>query len=309
MASPRRAALTLPLFAALAASCGGAVPDSGIEASLRLTGAGVQYVPGALLDDPAAVGPAVHGISASGNIFPGAIGRSISGSVETGSSAVLIGLDGDLGHYIVPVTGLDIDNPPDLQFSAQASLARTTPVGADKIRVRAVGPDGNVGPGTTQGLTVQAAAVTGTLVVSLSWDTEADLDLHLVTPSLTGDGKPVELWSGNRTTLLPRSPLEGGSYTDDELAMAGIFDFDSNSQCVIDGLLNENAYWTAPPPPGHYIVRVDAFSMCGQTAAHWTVTVTEGGVPVGTFVGVATDPDTRFAHGAGTGLDVFEFDL
>jgi hypothetical protein len=267
-------ALALPLLAACAASCGGASPDSGIEAALRLSGAGVQYVPGTLLDDPAAVGPAVHGISASGHIFPGAVGRSITGSVETGSSAVLLGLVGDIGHYIVPVTGMDVDNPPDLQFSAQASLAKTIPAGANLIRARAVGTDGSIGPAEAQGLTVDAQAVTG-----------------------------------NRSSLPPRTPLEGGAYTDDELATAGVLDFDSNSQCVIDGLLAENVSWQVPPPSGHYIVRMDAFSMCGQGAAHWAVSITEGGVPAGTYVGVATDADTRFAHGAGAGINVVEFDL
>jgi hypothetical protein len=297
----------LPFAIIVAASCGGASPESGIEAALRLSGPGVQYVPGTLLDDPAAVGPAVHSISASGNVFPGAVGRSVSGSVEMGSSSVLVGLVGDLGHYIVPVTGMDIDNPPDLQFSAQAALARTAPAGSDAIRVRAVSVDGRVGPAAAQTLTVQATPVTGTLVISLVWDTEADLDLHVVTP--TADGKTAELWSGNRSTLRPRSPLEGGAYTDEELATAGVLDFDSNAQCVIDGLLNENAYWKVPPPAGHYIVRVDTFSMCGQGAAHWTLTVTDNGVPVGTYVGVSTESDTRFAHGAGAGLNVLEFDL
>ena len=306
--APGRAVM-MPALALLAASCGGASPDSGIEAWLQLSGAGVQYVPGPLVDDPSAVGPAVHSISASGRIFPGAVGRSISGSVQTGASAVLLGLDGDIGHYIVPASAMDVDNPPDLMFAATAALAQTTPLGPTTMRVRAVAPDGSVGPAMSQCVTVQATAVTGTLVVSLTWDTESDLDLHVVTPPLTDGGKPIELWSNSRTTLLPRSPLDGGPYSDDELATAGILDFDSNSQCLIDGLLNENAYWTVPPPSGHYIVRVDAFSMCGQPAARWMVTITLDGSVLGTYVGVATDSDTRFPHGAGAGLTVAEFDL
>jgi hypothetical protein len=151
--------------------------------------------------------------------------------------------------------------------------------------------------------------VTGALVISLSWDTEADLDLHVLTPSPTAGGKPVELWSRNRTTLLPRSPLDGGPYTDEELATAGILDFDSNSQCAIDGLRVETASWQVPPPPGHYVVRVDTFSMCGQAAARWTMTVTLDGAPIGIYAGVSTDSDTRYPHMAGAGLDVLEFDL
>jgi hypothetical protein len=308
MAAPRAIHLVHGL-ALLAASCGGTTSDSGIEASLQLSGAGVQYVPGPLLDDPSAVGPLVRGISTSGRISPGTVGRSVSGSTSGDAATVLLGLDGDAGHYIVPVSGPDIDNQPDLLWSATAALAQTAPVGSALLRARAVASDGTVGPGVAQALTVQATAVTGTLVIALTWDTESDLDLHVITPAMTSDGKLIELWSNSRTTLPPRSALDGGPYTDDELAMAGIYDFDSNAQCLIDGVLNENAYWTTPPPSGHYIVRVDAFNMCGQPAARWKVTITVNDQVLGTYLGTATDADTRFPHGAGAGLTVAEFDL
>jgi len=302
----KRALVVLGL---LGASCGGATSDTGIRAWLQLSGAGVQYVPGPLLDDPAAVGPVVRSVSASGKIFPGAVGRTVSGSASPEAATVLVGLDGDMGHYIVPMSGPDADNQPDLLWSANAALSASAPTGPVLLRARAVASDGTEGPGTSQALTVQTAAVTGTLVVALTWDTESDLDLHVVTPATTSDGKLIELWSNSRTTLPPRPALEGGAYTDEELAMAGIYDFDSNSQCVIDGLRNENVYWTVPPPSGHYVVRVDTFSMCSQQQARWTVTITLGGQPLGTYTGISTDADTRFSHGAGAGLNVAEFDL
>lgn len=281
-----------------------------MEAGLRLTGTGVQYVPGELVDDPAASGPRVHAINAVFHVASGAVGRTVTGTVEQSASAVLVGLVGDTGHYVVPISGFDVDNPPDLQFSALASFSRTLVPGNTALRARAVAPDGTIGPGATQRLSVDGPATTGTLVISLDWDTEADLDLHVVTPSLVPDGKPVELWSGNRTTLLPRSPLQGGPYTDDELATAGVLDFDSNAQCSIDGILRETASWQVRPPAGHYIVRVDTFSMCGQAAARWTLTATLNGESIaGTYAGVSTDSDTRYPHKAGGGLTVVEFDL
>lgn len=308
MAAVMRTRATFAATALLAASCAGAGSESGIQADLRLIGAGVQYVPSPLLDQPDATGPAVHGVSASGHVFPGATGRSIGGAVAAGTSAVLIGLDGDVGHYIVPVSGQDLDTPPDLNFSAQAAFAQTLSLGPHLLRVSAVSVDGARGPSALQGFSVDATPITGALTISLVWDTEADLDLHVVAPP-TAEGKTIELWSGNRSTLLPRSALEGGPYTDEELATAGVLDFDSNSQCVIDGRRNENAVWTVPATPGHYIVRVDAFSMCGQPAARWTLTGVLDGTLLGTYAGVFTDSDTRFAHGAGAGLSVFEFDV
>ncbi len=303
-----RARFTLVAATLLAASCAGASSESGIQADLRLSGAGVQYVPAPLLDQVDAMGPAVHGVSASGHVFPGATGRSIGGAVAEGTAAVLIGLDGDVGHFIVPVSGQDLDNPPDLNFSAQAAFAQTLSLGPHLLRVSAVAVDGTRGPSALQAFSVDATPVTGALTISLVWDTEADLDLHVVAPP-TAEGKSIELWSGNRSTLLPRSALEGGPYTDEELATAGVLDFDSNSQCVIDGRRNENAVWMVPPTPGHYVVRVDAFAMCGQPAARWTLTGVLDGTLLGTYAGVFTDSDTRFAHGAGAGLSVFEFDV
>lgn len=300
--------LTPALLAA--GGCAGASTESAVEAGMRLTGMGVQYVPGELVDDPAASGPLVHGISAVFHVAPGAVGRSVSGTVEQGSSAVLVGLVGDVGHYIVPISGFDVENAPDLQFTAQASFSRTLLPGMTALRARAVAQNGTVGPSATQRLSIDDVAATGTLVISLTWDTEADLDLHVVTPSPIPDGKPVELWSGNRTTLQPRSPLEGGPYTDEELVTAGVLDLDSNSQCLVDGLLRETASWQVPPPAGHYIVRVDTFSMCGQAAARWTLTATLNGESIaGTYAGVSIDSDTRYPHKAGAGLKVLEFDL
>jgi hypothetical protein len=312
--SRRRAAL---LFAPalLATACGGASPANPVEAWLRLSGTStqsVQYVPGALPDEPVTPGgPAIHMVGAPSRVTPGAAGRSLSGSAEQGASAVLIGLEGDVGYYVVPVNGLDTDNPPDVQFTAQATFSTSIPIGPALVHFRGVSPAGLVGPVRSEAMSVDALQpVTGTLVISLTWDTEADLDLHVVTPSPMADGKPVELWSGNRTSLPARSPLEGGPYTDEELAAAGIFDFDSNSQCTIDGRRLETVSWQVPPPAGHYIVRVDTFSMCGQAAARWTLTATLNGESIaGTYAGVSIDSDTRYPHKAGAGLKVVEFDL
>ena len=293
-------------------SCGGTSPESPLGAALRLTatnGKPLQYVPGPLVDEAGAVGPAVRAISAAFRVAPGTAGRSLNGTAEHTAATVLVGLDGDVGHYIVPVGGTDLDNPPDVTFGAQASFAPTLPLGSAVLRARAVSVDGALGLSTAQALSVEEAGDTGTLVITLTWDTEADLDLHVVTPPTKADGKPVELWSGNRSTLLPRSALEGGAYTDAELATAGTLTFDSNAQCTIDGLRKEVASWQVPPPAGHYVVRVDTFSMCGQAAARWNLTATLDGAPIGTYAGVSTDSDTRYPHRAGGGLQIFEFDL
>src|SRR5580765_4425148 len=102
-------ALFLPLLATGAAACSDASSDPGLNAMFRLSGTGVQYVPGTLGTEPAEDMPTVLVPNLSTNIiFPGAVDRSLTGSA-VGSTAVLIGLDGDIGHWIAP-TGLpDMD--------------------------------------------------------------------------------------------------------------------------------------------------------------------------------------------------------
>src|SRR5205823_3114082 len=60
-------------------------------------------------------------------IFPGAVDRSLTGSA-VGSSAVLIGLDGDIGHWIAP-TGLpDTDVMGAFDFQARFSISPLLPL-------------------------------------------------------------------------------------------------------------------------------------------------------------------------------------
>ena len=86
-------------------------------------------------------------------------------------------------------------------------------------------------------------------------------------------------------------------------------DFDSNASCVIDGRRQENVVWKVPPPSGHYVARVDAFSMCSELAAHWSVDVRLGGAIVAHAQGSSFDSDTRFGHDRGAGVLAVEFDV
>ena len=85
---------------------------------------------------------------------------------------------------------------------------------------------------------------------------------------------------------------------------------DFNGNCVIDGRRQENVYWTATPPSGHYIARVDTYSMCGTALATWHVAATLSGQSLGLGTGFSHDTDAAyFAHGAGAGLTALEFDI
>jgi hypothetical protein len=88
----------------------------------------------------------------------------------------------------------------------------------------------------------------------------------------------------------------------------GVLDFDSNEDCQIDGRDLENVVWTGQPPAGHYIVRVDAFSLCGQMSAAWHAIAYTPQATLGEASGVLTGAATRGAPTAGAGLTAFEFD-
>ena len=118
--------------------------------------------------------------------------------------------------------------------------------------------------------------------VTLSWDTDADVDLHVVDPS--GE----EIYYGNR-----------------ESASGGMLDLDSNAACSTDDVRNENITWSVgSAPQGTYIVRVDYWSSCDAARTDYTVVFNNGGdaqIFSGTFTGAGD------RGGLGDGVEVARF--
>jgi hypothetical protein len=301
--------LAICLLVGCAAGCGGASADPGLSAYLRLSGA--QYVPGGLTPQTDAVAPLVTSVNLlTTKVAPGLQNLPLSGDVQNGSS-VLVGLAGDTGHWIVPATVADFQMPGDFLFQTKMSLSPALPAGKQTLLVRGVDPQGTVGPAQQVDLDVSPAVPSGALVISLAWDTEADLDLHVLAPNVSDPTTPIEIWSKTPVGLPPHvpgtPPLSGADLTA-ALAAAGKLDFDSNANCVIDGRRQEDVVFTEGPPAGDYTVRVDAFSMCGLVSAQWQVTATlADGTSVGSARWQATDVDTRGAHAAGAGRLAFTF--
>jgi hypothetical protein len=296
------------------AGCSGASSDSGIGAALRLENA--QYVPGEIDStssdggtDTDALLPAVHTVTTiNGTILPGTSGHTLGGTVGPGSTAVLIGLRGDVGHWIVPVGTVDQATPGDFDFSTKATFGYNLPSSPLSVVLRATNRAGDVGPARIQTFGVAPSVVQGAMVVLLEWDTEADLDLHVQLPTL-GDGGIREISTRKRTSLVPPAPGDPAP-TPEDIQNTAYLDMDSNAQCVIDGRRNENVIWPVTPEPGQYVVRVDTFSMCGEVTANWRVYVFINGVEqVGLGrTGQSMDVDTRYPHGTGAGVQAVVFD-
>jgi hypothetical protein len=294
------------VLAAGLAGCTGVTADPGLAAGVRVAGA--QFFPGAM---PAATGEAqiVSVESPSNAIRAGEINKALSGRLTRDGAAVALGMAGDTGYWTLPAGVLDGTFPDQLDWSARLSFAPDLADGPIRLAVAAVDAAGRFGRPMMQTLTVgpHSIALAGTrLVVSLSWDTEADLDLHVVLP-----GSPsITVWSKHPSSYVPPGP--GEPVDPDALAAAGALDADSNSQCLIDGRREENVIWQGPaatPPPGRYAVLVDTFSLCAAPTAHWAVDVYQDGTttPIAHAEGTVVDSDTRGEHVASSGVRALVF--
>ncbi|HMF42108.1 MAG TPA: hypothetical protein VKQ32_15650 [Polyangia bacterium] len=323
----------LALAAAGAAACSNASSDTGVNALLRVSGTGVQYVPGTLGTEAAADTPTMQGINIANTIvYPGAIDRTLTGSA-IGSTAVLIGLDGDIGHWIAP-TGLPDSEFPGgnvFDFSTRFSVSPFLPLDPpDRMIIfRAVDAQGQVGPSLSQPIKIKVLAnplgisLDGQpLVITLVWDSPSNLDLKVRVPNTTNPASPIDVWTKHRVALPTLGPADP-PYMDSDVMGVGQLDFDTNANCVIGGIQQDNqqdslyqedvVFQTAPPSPkaapsGTYEVRVDAASLCGQVTARWHVyAVANGSTLLGEAYGQATDIDTQGSHGPATGTLAFTF--
>lgn len=295
----------------LGAGCGfSGGSSSGLESVLRVAGA--QAMSGSIADPPAEI-PAVVAPSTRWNtVYPGVSNKSIKGVVGPDANAVAIGVPGDAGYWLLPGQKPDSVDPSSNDFSAtfsvspelaQSALVQTNPDDGTStltLAFRGVDGQGRFGTATTLPMAVQLAQPSGTLVVSLLWDSPVDLDLHVLVPapvtSATPDGY-LEVWS--------KKPAADASAKD------GLLDRDSNAACAIDNQDQEDVVWQGTPPSGRYLVRVEAFSLCGLPSAQWVasaMTAGSAGAPLAEVSGVVTEASTRGAHGPGAGLTAFAFE-
>src|SRR5580692_4756126 len=107
------------------------------------------------------------------------------------------------------------------------------PIGSQTLILRGVAADGTIGPAQLYVLTVGTTAPpTGPLVITLDWDTEADLDLHVVIPNVVDPTMPIEIWAKHPIGIpIPTLEMPADPYA---VAAAPYLDFDSNANCVID---------------------------------------------------------------------------
>jgi len=173
---------------------------------------------------------------------------------------------------------------PSPQTSASLLLAfpQELPTASFDMFVGVVGEGGAAGPfAATDFRVIQVG--TGDIQVTLSWDADSDVDLHVVDPN----GEEVY-------------------FANTEVSSGGNLDLDSNAGCSIDDVRNENITWpTGSAPRGTYTVRVDYWSSCDVAETNYTVLVNNGG-NVEVFSGTFTGPGDRGGLGSGVLITTFE---
>ena len=236
--------------------------SGGVDASFR---AGAPPEGGA--------GPVVTVSGTSAMITGGSSIRSLSSTQSF--TRVIVAIAGVDGYWEITlpnaVTAQDV----------VLTLGQDIPEGTSTVEY-AAGTGGSVGTFDTEPVSVVEVG-TGEVQVSISWDSNADVDLYVVDPS--GE----EIFWGN-------SFSESG----------GELDLDSNAACAGDNIRNENITWPdGEAPSGTYTVRVNLWAACGATSTSYVVTVRREGQAAQTFTGTLTGEGNGGAEGAGEVVTTF----
>jgi len=119
---------------------------------------------------------------------------------------------------------------------------------------------------------------TGDVQVNITWDSRADVDLHVVDPL------------GEEVYWAHKAAVSGGT-----------LDLDSNAGCGSDGPRAENVFWASGliAPRGEYLVRVDYWSSCRDVRTNYVVTVNTRGKASQVFTGFFTGPGDGGGKGSG----------
>lgn len=205
-------------------------------------------------------------------IYPGESGKKLTGHATGTSWAVGLRFrDLGTGYWIVPIGVPDPQTQNELTWDAVCDFARDIPPGFHELVFFAIDEQERVGEQRSLPVCIPLGIPDNlhacdpriappAAVISLTWDTNVDLDLQVVTP----DGKLVD---GKH----PSTALIGDAGT--VPSSAGVLDRDSNAGCVIDSMRQEDLVWQTYPPSGRYTIRVNLFDSCKQASVRFTVGV------------------------------------
>ena len=183
----------------------------------------------------------------------------------------------------IPVTGyFEIPLPaPATSAELRITFPQALPGDEFNLLFSAVDLEGRVGMPSERSYNAILVG-SGDVQVTVAWDTDADVDLHVVDP------QGFEIYWADR-----QSPS------------GGELDLDSNAACAGDNARNENISWPiGTAPQGPYTVRVDYWSSCDAPGTNYTVVIhNEGETQI--HYGVFSGPGD--GGGLGSGVEIATF--
>ena len=230
-------------------------------------------------------GPAV---SVSGNrilVAGGSIFLDVAPEAGATAEKLLISLGGESSGYYE----IDLPRPASsYRLVGQVPFNFDPAVDLTCIAVTAVDSSGASGEADCYTVVMRHEAVgipvaSGNVEVTLSWDSDADLDLHVADP--TG----AEVYFGSTV-------VESG----------GVLDLEAGYPCGGDIVRNEHIAWAlGSPPPGIYEVRVSHYLSCNAPETNYVVSIYNHGRRT-TFSGTFTGTGGDSARGTGRVIAQFE---
>lgn len=257
-------------------ACDSQVYDIGTSEPIRVRGATLHRgeLPGtpSIEDGGVFEGPRITLIeNISGIATVGQEGKSYSGRASGEAYAIGVAIPGlSNGYWTFPVADADPTAPGEYSFAFTLDFSRDVPPGTYALALVAIDRDGNAGLWRTSTLcvvpdvqdnlnTCDPTIAPPNTVITLSWDTQVDLDLIVVTP----EGKVVR--SKTPSTVIPTD----GGISNAQLGDAGRLTRDSNSSCNIDGARLESLLFRGTPPPGRYTVYANLFDACSEQTVRY----------------------------------------
>lgn len=202
-----------------------------------------------------------------GSVRAGARSVPLSGRTSGEAYAVAIGLDAQASGYWTRRTGSeDPSAPGELTFDVLLDFGSDVEPGLGKLSVAAIDEKGALGPSQQidvcilpeipdNGNACDPKVQPPLAVFSLSWSSDADLDLTVVSPS----GK---IYNKSRRGVADAAGSAQAS-----------FDRDSNSGCVLDQKRREDFVIQDLPESGKWRLYASMFDACGASAASFEAEV------------------------------------
>lgn len=247
--------------------------DSGAGEPLRVREG--EFHPGELPEDPEATEPRVTNAASVGSVVTeGQSSIPYAGLTTTDAWSVAVAIpDVGTGYWTVPVQGPDVTQNGELVFDMVLEFGRAVPFGVQTVSFSALNEQGEPGPrydtlvcvlpevGGTSFAACEPTIAPQHTVVSLTWDTDVDLDLVVVAPN----GKIVRPKTPT-TVISETGPIPNPEGAD---PTTGALSRDSNGGCDIDSIRRESLVFVGEPPAGEYRVYASLNATCGRSYVNY----------------------------------------